>query len=576
MKFSLGQVLEQFRSLRRFQVPVALVLLLAAVVNLEIAFVSNLTTLEAEAIPALIGAVLAALIFDLFAEGRRLSRFAKLAGALLFAAIVVALQMWHGKLYAQDTVVIGALVLGLVTAPYLRSDATNESMWNFDLQLGVAVAMGSLAVVIVCGGLSILFGSIQYLFDVHFIDRLYAHIWASGAALIGPLFALSMLPAQLDDRFTPSDSPAMLEWAVVAVLNFALAPLVLTYALMLHVYAAKIALTVTMPKGQIGWLVLAFGGIGTTAYMIAYQWRERGTRAVRWLVAGWFWAMMIPTLLLAVAVWERIEQHGVTPDRYCLCLFAIWMVAMAAYFGILSRRLDLRAIPISLGAALLLSSFGPWGAVAISTRSQLHQLYAKLDEHKLLDHGQLKVTPPTLETFNQVTVSNNELRSILTELNDLDALPRIAPLFASIADNPFKPASSDDDLQKALALGYHPEAPPPSVTTLELNLAHYDRMLGPIWIEKAGITASGPYSGRYPQAKLGQVPLTLSGDILTVNDNGNIATFDMAAAREAVKTTVSDQPLQIVSREGADRATMVAEPMWSGELLVAWLLLGRK
>jgi hypothetical protein len=564
----------QFKSLRRFPVPVAIALLLTVLVNLEIMDLVRLADpLESAAIFALAGAFLAAVIVDLVAESRSLGRIVKLTASIGAALAIAALQLLHGKLYDQSLVVMGALALGLMTAAHLRPNARNESLWNFDLRLGIAVAMGMLAFLITCGGLSLLLQSIHYLFDVNVPDRLYGHLWATGATLMAPLSALAMIPAELDEPFAPGANPDLLERAVTGVLNFVLAPLVLAYSLMLHIYAARIALTATMPKGEIGWLVLAFGGVGTTTYMIAYPWRESGLRAVRWLVAGWFWLMIVPTLLLVLAVWKRIDQYGVTPERYCLCLFALWLVTMAGYLGVRSRRIDLRAIPASLGAALLLSSFGPWGAVAVSMRSQLRQLYANLQEHHLIADDQLKLAPPHLATFNGVSAADPQLRSILKELDDLDALRRIAPLFAAIDDSPFKRASTADDLRNAFALGYQPP-PPPTVVPLDLDIDHYGRMTGPLWIGSSGISAA-PDAPELPNAKIGAIPLALSGTILTADDHGAPITFDMAGVRARIaKVKCCGQPLLIPAREGADRATLIVTTGWGQ--MEAWLLLARQ
>ena len=569
------RLLGQFRSLRRFPVPVAIAILLTVLVNLEIIFLSQLEPLEAEAIFALAGALIAALIVDLVAEGRAVGKFAKITGAICAAAAIAALQLFHGKLFDQSFVVIGALALGLMTAGHLRSDANNESLWNFDLRLGIAVAMGLAAFLITCGGLSLLLVSTQYLFEVNFPERLNGHIWATGGTLIAPLFALAMIPADLNEPFVPSAEPDLLEKAVAAVLNFVLAPLVLAYALMLHIYAAKIALTATMPKGEIGRLVLAFGGVGTVTYMIAYPWRETGLRAVRWLVAGWFWLMMVPALLLVLAVWQRIDQYGVTPERYCLCLFALWLVTMAGYLGVRSRRIDLRAIPASLGIVLLLSSFGPWGAVAVSIRSQLYQLYANLQGHQLLDDNKLKLTPSHLASFNNVSTSDKQLRSILQELDSLDGLRRIAPLFAAIDDNPFKRARTDDDLRNALALGYRPPPSRPPPVPLELDIGRYGRMMGPLWIGDSGINIAGPSEPVLAKLNIGTMTLALSGNILTADDPGAALTFDVADARARVAhMQCCGHSLLLPAREGADRATLVITPDWSYGM-EAWLLLGR-
>ena len=576
LKLNLTRLLEQFKSLRRFPVPVACVLLLTLVVNLEIALVVGATPLAGEAIFGLIAGILASLIVDLSTEGSALNPVSRLVVSIGAAVAAIALQLLHGKLYEQSLVVIGALILGLMTAAHLRRSKNNDSLWNFNLGLGIAVAIGVAAFLIVSMGMSFLLKSAQYLFDFRFPDRLLFHIWATDAALLGPLFALATIPADPNQPFLRGADPSMLEKSVAAVLDYALAPLVLIYALMLHLYALKIGFSASMPKGEIGDLVLAFGIMGTIVYLVAYPWRRVGARAVRRLSDGWFWLMIVPTLLLVIAVWKRIDQYGITPERYFLCLYALWLVAMASYLGLRHGRIDLRAIPLSLGVALFLSSFGPWGSVSVSARSQLHQLYASLAGHHLLDDGQLKLAPARIATLNKTMASDSQLRSILKELDDLDALRRTAPLFASLEDNPFRRKLTDADLANALALNQWPAAgAAPSSIPLEFDIGSYDKMLGPMWIGPNGINIDGPNDPELPQTQIAGEELALAGAVLTVADKNASASFDISAARAFADGKTPDRPLLLPAREGAGRAMLLvsrASAPWS-ERRETWLLL---
>jgi hypothetical protein len=357
--------------------------------------------------------------------------------SLLAATVAIVLQFSHGGVFAQDLVVLLGLAFATMVAAHLRRSASVESFWFFNLQLAIAVAMGIVALIVVCGGLSLLLASCRYLFDATIKDPIYEHIWATGVTLLGPLFALAMIPADLEQSFVLTENPGLVEKAVFYVLNFALAPLALVYSLMLHTYAVKIAITANMPKGEVGWLVLTFGIIGTATYMVAYPWREVGYWPVRWFIRSWFWLMVTPTFMLTLAVWQRIAQYGVTPDRYGLSMFAIWLAAMVIYFGVARGRIDLRAIPVSLAVGLLLSSFGPWGAAAVSVRSQLDQFRRFLGTQNLMVNERLKLDPPRLETFARIAASNDRLHSILESLSSLDALDRIAPVFAGVEGDPF-------------------------------------------------------------------------------------------------------------------------------------------
>ncbi|MEA2679202.1 MAG: hypothetical protein QOK03_924, partial [Candidatus Binataceae bacterium] len=570
MKF-ISRLPEQLRSLIRFPVPVAVCVAAALIFNLEIAGVITIADrLESEIIFASEGAFLAALIASLWANTRQLSAFANIVASLLAATVAIVLQFSHGGVFAQDLVVLLGLALATMVAAHLRRSASVESFWFFNLQLAIAVAMGIVALIIVCGGLSLLLASCRYLFDATIKGPIYEHIWATGVTLVGPLFALAMIPADVDQPFAVAANPGLIERAVFYVLNVALAPLALVYSLMLHTYAVKIAITANMPKGEVGWLVLTFGIIGTATYMIAYPWREVGYWPVRWFIRSWFWLMVIPAFMLTLAVWQRIAQYGVTPDRYGLSMFAIWLAAMVIYFGVARGRIDLRAIPASLAMGLLLSSFGPWGAAAVSVRSQLDQFRRFLGTKNLIANERLKLDPPRLETFAGLAASNDHLRSILETLNSLDALDRIAPVFAGVEGDPFRHLSDGrllaalglngtEAASQAQAVASKPDIGVESGNSIALNFdkCRYNKLIGPLWMSRQGRLDTGdPDSPAYPEIWIGGVSVSFLDSVLTAGSQNTAVSFNLAAAIKP-GAPVAKSPLLVTANEGRERAMLI-------------------
>jgi hypothetical protein len=598
LKF-LSRVPEQLRSIGRFPVPVAVCVVLTVLLNLQISgFIAISDRFEGEIIFASVAAALAGLIAALWSDSQRLSAIAGVMAGLGAAAVAAFLQLSHGEFYTQDVVVVGGLILAAMVAAHLRRGATIESFWHFDLQLGIAAAMGVVALIIVCGGLSLLLESFRYLFDIPIAGTAYEHIWVTGASLLGPLFALAMIPTNPDEPFVAGAKPDLVEKAVSYVMNFALAPLVLVYAVMLHIYAAKIAITANMPKGEVGRLVLNFGIIGTVTYMVAYPWREIGFRPVRWFMRSWFWLMVIPTLLLTLAVWQRIAEYGVTPERYCLCLFAIWLLAMAIYMGVARGRMDLRAIPASVALALLASSFGPWGASSVSIRSQLGQFRRLLEEQGVLVDGRLKLEPPRVEKFARIVASNDQLRSVLRTLESLDALNRIEFIFAGADDDPFLTKVGDDHLRRALgmedamvlaedraAASQTPEGfESDNSIALNFDVGHYDLLAGPIWLSPGGgpINVGEPDSPPvYGEAEVGGVKVAFPNSVLVASRDGTTVSFNLVKAIGAGQKTVKS-PILIPAHEGRDHAIVILvlpSQMVSTDRtnkFEAWLLLNTK
>jgi hypothetical protein len=593
-----SRVPEQLRSIGLFPVSVAVSVFVTVLVNLQIAgFISVSDQFEVQIIFASVAAFLAALIATLWFDSRRLSDIASVVAGVVAAALAALLQFSHGNAFADNLVAVAGLILATMVAAHLRRGAKIEAFWMFDLQLGIAAAMGLLAVLIVCNGLSLLLESCRYLFDVKIPDSTYGHIWATGASLLGPLFALAMIPTEVDDSFIAGTWPDLIEKSVFYILNFALAPLALVYAVMLHIYAAKIAITANMPTDEIGWLVLAFGAIGTATYMIAYPWRDVGFRPVRWFIRSWFWLMVVPTVLLTVAVSQRIAQYGVTPERYCLCLFAIWLTAMVFYMGAARGRIDIRAIPASLAVALLLSSFGPWGATSMSIRSQLGELYRVLNSKGLLADGRLKLDPPRVEKFAHLVASNDRLQSILNSLDNLGALNRIEFLFAGADDDPFRTNPADDHVRGVLGLdglenlsteearGSQPAVgfEPGASMALNLSVGGYDLMAGPVWLSRQGQINVGdldspPADGG---AQVGIVGLSFSDSVLTASRAGASVSFNLAQAMEPVQPTVKS-PFVVPAHEGPDRAIVIIVPpsetanLSRPKKFEIWLLLNTK
>jgi hypothetical protein len=270
---------EQVRSLSRFPIPVAIATSLAVLLNLQLAHIIHLgNSLESELIFACAGAFLASFAAHLWAISRNLAIGANLGTALAAASAAAIIQHFRGDLYSQSLIALLGLTLATMVAAHLRRAAAIESFWRFNLQLGIAVAMALVALLIVCGGLSLLLESLTFLFDFDFGNS-YEHIWSTGLALFAPMFATSMVPAEFNQPFTLSADPDLIEKSVSAVLNFALVPLILVYSVVLHVYAVKIAILRSMPKGEIGWLVLAFGAMVHALLVLAHDCAHDSARA---------------------------------------------------------------------------------------------------------------------------------------------------------------------------------------------------------------------------------------------------------------------------------------------------------
>ena len=259
-----------------------------------------------------------------FAEGRGFSRG---TGILIsFAAAVIAAALgYFTKIFDTNLLFLFAgLVPVLMIAPYLKDNAKQGAIWLFNLRFGLAALLAVIVAALFAAGLSAIVEALNFLFDAGIDSNLHEHIWGTAASLIAPIYGLSLMPRDLDEEVDiASQKDTLLARGVSVLVNYVLVPVIVVYALILHAYAVKIVLEQNLPKGQIATMVTIFALGGTGAWLVAWPWREAGTRALRWFMRGWFWLTIVPAVLLAIAIWRRITDYGITPDRYGILLVAI-------------------------------------------------------------------------------------------------------------------------------------------------------------------------------------------------------------------------------------------------------------
>lgn len=389
-------------------------------------------------VAAAIAGFLASGAAHMFAEGRQLSRTSGLVFATL-AGLASAAAGWFDGWFSTNTIhLIMGLIPVLMIAGFLHTRASQAALWLFNLRLGLAAGLATVVGLVFALGLSAIVEALDVLFGVQAHDLLQ-HIWAMALALIGPVYGLALVPRSLSDEISISDHRnTLLERGVSVLVNSIAVPVVIAYALILHAYAIKIILDGALPRGQVALMVSVFAIGGTAAWLVAWPWREHGTWLLRVFMRWWFFLLIVPAILLAIAITRRLSDYGVTPERYAMVLAAIWVGLLALYLAFRRNRSDMRMILGMAGLLVVIGSFGPWGANGLTASSQVQRLSALLERHGVLREG--KVTPPGKLLEGEESVSGN---SMVMALRDVGALHRLRPWFAGSPKDPF--AGEDDE-----------------------------------------------------------------------------------------------------------------------------------
>ncbi len=466
----------------RFPIPAALSVSLCAYVNFV--SVGSGWNNDADVIAGAAAAFIAASAAHLFSEGRKSSRLTGILIAFAAAVLAGALGYFTEVFESNLLFLFAGLIPVLMIAPYLKDNAKQGALWLFNLHFGLAILLSGVVAVLFAAGLSAIVESLNFLFNAQLPSNLHEHIWSTAASLVAPIYGLSLMPKNLDDEVDiASQKGTMLERGVSVLVNYVLVPVILIYAAILHAYAVKILIEQNLPHGQIATIVTIFALGGTGAWLIAWPWREQGTRLLRWFIRGWFWLTIVPANLLVIAIWRRISDYGVTPDRYGILLVAIWVAALTAYLAFRRNRADMRAILLGIAVLLLIGSAGPMGANGLTISSQVKQLAEIFETNGMFKNGKAIVAADKLsgEAINQGN-------SILYALRDVNGLDRLRPWFEGVEQDPFKTTTDKWDLVGKIAVFLGSENPQQpenylnftSNVPLSVDLTGAKRLVGPL------------------------------------------------------------------------------------------------
>ena len=261
----------------------------------------------------------------------------------------------------------GLAALLLIASVQQSPAEGNVGYWTANQTIFSLLVLAIIIGVTLGAGLSIIFFSVAYLFDLSLSHKVYGVFWSICGLLIPSLVFLGFAA-----RIRKQDLPVepFFPAALLLLKDFVAIPVILVYTAILYLYGLRIILALQLPKGMVGWMVSSYAIIGLVAWLWSYFPESRITRLAM-LFHRLFFPLLIPLLiLLAFAAGERIVQYGVTEERYFLLLIALWLFVLAAYFS-LSRTATLRVVPTLLLVFVIASSFGPWSAFSVSKRSQL-------------------------------------------------------------------------------------------------------------------------------------------------------------------------------------------------------------
>ena len=307
------------------------------------------------------------------------------------------------------------LHLFVAVGPYLGVEEKN-GFWQYNMTLFLRFLVAGVFAAVLYFGLSIALLAVENLFGLDVDGDWYGRLWFALAFVFHPWFFLGGVP----DDLPALDARTTYPHGLKVFAQYILAPIVTLYLVILTLYLGKILATQVWPSGWIGWLVSSVAAAGILSLLLLQPIEEQ--EEDRWVqtYARWFYVALLPSIaMLLMAIWKRIEQYGVTERRYLLVILSLWLAGIAVFF-IVRRRGSIKVIPATLGLLAFLTIGGPWGAYAVSERSQVARLEGVLDRNGMLSDG--RVQPPAEEVSYEDRREVSAVIRYLTETHGVDAI----------------------------------------------------------------------------------------------------------------------------------------------------------
>jgi hypothetical protein len=328
-------------------------------------------------------------------------------------------------------------------APFIRLKELN-GFWQFNRILFLQFLNATLYSATLYIGLIIAIQTIKFLFNVKFAFNIEMDLAIFIFSFFHTIFFLSKIPPQLEILEQEVEYPSGLK----VFTQYVLLPLEVIYLVILYAYIGKILFQWTLPDGGVAYLTLAFSIAGILALLLLYPLRENPKE--RWinLYSHRFYLALIPLIvLLSIGIFRRINDYGITENRYLVAVLAVWLMGITIYF-LFVRKSDIRVIPISLSIICFFVCVGPWNVFFVAQRSQLNQFQQLLNTHNLLAENNKIGRSAKIPKKDY-----DQLFSIIQffRQRDSDLLNKFFPVFTSDKKNAKYSYQMDDHLRKFIS-----------------------------------------------------------------------------------------------------------------------------
>ena len=269
-----------------------------------------------------------------------------------------------------------------------------QYFWDQNWRLFMSFQASVLVNLVLFAGLALGILSLDFLFSYKPPENTIYYLFIFLVTVGGSYYLASAYESSANQ---PTDSRIL-----DTLVRFVFPLLQILYFLILYIYLIKITIAWFLPRGYIGWLVSGLSVLICLSHLIIKPVQDKvKLNKITQLVWRYSFIMIIPLLgLLLVALFRRINEYGVSENRYILLLLTLWMLYIAVTH-LRPEKSKLQMIPLSLFIITLFTTTGPFNAYTIAHWSQRKRVQHQLSRLHGTFENNLFSFPQKVETADQ-------------------------------------------------------------------------------------------------------------------------------------------------------------------------------
>lgn len=287
-------------------------------------------------------------------------------------------SLYSGRI---SIIIPGLVIIFIILSLFIEciTDPKNVEYYIYEIIKSSLISVLFAGVILV--GVELILFALSTLFFNQVDYRFYSSAASIILIAINLLVFVSYFPNTTDLEKT--ELPIFLKILIGNIVTI----LVSIFGVILYIYFIMILIQRQMPVNRISYLVIIFGSASITLLILLNLIKRNNFTKIFSIIIP---ISIIPlAILMFLSMWTRINNYGITENRYFVIVIGIWILISVIYF-LINRYKNNIPIFIMFSIITLFSIIGPLSAYDISLNSQVARLEHYFNKNNMLTDGKIQ------------------------------------------------------------------------------------------------------------------------------------------------------------------------------------------